>query len=166
MNYHNRCKLHVFGDVYVTVNDYNNITYVHVRYFDGKYPTKKGVAMSLARWKSLVQLIPKIQENRSADQSAFEHLGGNCYVSITDGIPGIDLRQFWMPDGDLQVKATRRGVHFSQQDFDKFVDLIPRINCYIPEFHDIKLCSERDDHQNQQGLLRCKECNPNEYHIQ
>ncbi|XP_060579274.1 uncharacterized protein LOC132736194 [Ruditapes philippinarum] len=165
MNSSNRCKLHVFCDVYVTISDYKNITYVHMRYYDGKYPTKKGVAMPLLRWKTLVQLIPKIQENRNADQSAFEHLGGNCYISITDDIPGIDIRDFWMPEGELKIKATKRGVHFSQEDFDKLVDLIPRINGYIPEFDEIKLYVENDDHQNQQGALRCKECNPNEYHM-
>jgi hypothetical protein len=161
----NRCKLNLFGDVCLTISDYKNTTYVHIRYFDGKYPTKKGVALPLARWKNLVQMMPKILDYKRDGQSFCEHLGGNCYISMTDGIPGIDIRDFWMPEGELKVKATKRGVFFRHDNFDEFVELIPQINSYIPELEETITCMMSEDHQNQEGALRCKECNPNEYHM-
>ncbi|KAL4223413.1 hypothetical protein ACF0H5_016884 [Mactra antiquata] len=156
-----RCKINIFGGVFVTVNNYGNITYIHLRHFDGPYPTKRGVAIPVFRWKRFMRNIDDIKYKLTDELEFTTHIGGNTYVSYSKAFPGIDIRDFWLPEDELHVKPTKRGVFMTKSQFGDFLQLVPRINSYIPELEETELCHSTDS----DASLRCKECNPTEWQI-
>ena len=49
-------------------------------------------------------------------------------------------------------------------EFDTLVKLKAEIEQVIPELNSVQPCWMSEDHMNQEGMLRCAECNPNDYY--
>jgi hypothetical protein len=84
------------------------------------------------------------------------HLGGNHYVSISEGYGRVDLRKFWLPEGEDQIKATRKGISLTFEAFGKLKGCVSTIDSHISELEYVVPCF----HQNQLDL--CSECSPSE----
>lgn len=89
------------------------------------------------------------------------HLGYNVYIHAKENNPCVDIRQYWKPDKESDIVPTRKGLCLRPVEFSAFEALLVDENC-IPELKDVQCCSERDDHQNQMGMLQCNICNPND----
>jgi hypothetical protein len=157
---------------FVVVNEYDGQVYVHLRKYNlghgKKYPTKKGAALTPSRWQQFVSRIVDVENavqklSDGEDVQYTQHLGGNWYVSVTKGFPCVDFRKFWLPEGVDQAVPTRKGIALKIVEFKALLGALDDINEHIPELADVVPCSERDDHQNQLGALRCPECNPNDF---
>ena len=165
-----RCQIPLGKSIYVVASEFKNQVYIHVRYYDEEklFPTQKGIGLTLRRWNELKLALPHILENvgkyDSGNEDVFyrHHLGGNVYVSITQGFPRVDLRKFWIPEGASDVCPTRKGISLGFQEFKALVETVPVVDGYVPELHAVVPCWSEDDHQNQIGALRCQECNPND----
>ena len=124
-----------------------------------KCPTKKGVSLPLARWKTLINNLDMLsealdkEERGELTEETSLHLGGGQYASVKPGYRHIDLRQFWIPDESSgELRPTRKGVTLKRAEWDKLLAVISEINASIPELATVETCLERDDHQNQSGL--------------
>ena len=165
-------KMRGTNSVFVSVTRRRGVTNVHIRKYllvEGKQsPSKSGAILKPIRWKtftSRLDLIKKRVDDLDTDQDVDvrQHLGGNWYVSVTEGFNCVDFRQFWLPPGEDAVVGTKRGIALKISEFKRLVDLTDEINASVPGFEQIELCIERNDHLNQEGALRCSECNPNDF---
>ena len=74
-----------------------------------------------------------------------------------------DIRQFWLPEHTDQVQLTRKGIALKFDEFDTLIKLKAEIEQVIPELDQMQPCWMSDDHMNQEGLMNCRECNPNQH---
>ena len=134
------------------------------------YPLKKGVSLTLQRFKMLQfnkELLSEALEMSEKPELANRvsyHLGGGVRASVTPQWTYVDIRQYFLPEdvaqngGDLQ--PTRKGLMLNQYEWKKLWDSLNAIEEAAPELEDTVTCFEDDSHQNQLAALSCKECNP------
>ena len=154
---------------YITVQRWRGETRIDIREWEGDSPSKKGVSLTLNRWKMLCYTVPDIRlaikriaiGEKDADLKA--HLGGNMYVSVTRGYGRVDIRQFWLPENEEEIKATRKGIALCLNEWEALVSYISDIEKAVPEIMTTVPCVLAEDHMNQEGMLRCRECNPNQH---
>lgn len=157
---------------YIQVTEWDGEPRIDIRQWakasSGKlYPLKTGVSLTLSRWKMLCMHMDDIEEgrkaihNKNADVDLQIHLGGNFYASLKYGYPCVDIRKFWIPDGQEKLQATQKGIALLHPEWDRVVSYIKDIELALPELAEVTPCPLREDHQNQEGMLQCSECNPN-----
>nr|WBW30870.1 PC4 [Argopecten irradians irradians] len=167
------CKIHIGKEVYVVANMFRGETLIHVRTYgkreDGStYPTKKGIALNITRWKRLEDRCSKdidgaIEKVKKGEHVHMKfHLGGNIYASINSGYACVNIRRWYMPkDEDGDLVPTRQGIALNFEQWDKLKDSMLLLPEFIgDELDDVRLCE--DSHQNQMGMTDCFDCNPNQ----
>jgi len=98
---------------------------------------------------------------RAGDTIAYrQSIGGGYYVSITTNFYCIDIRRFFLPYGETDVKPTRQGIALRLREWDVMKKIIDAVNDAYPTLGTTLPCYLGDDHQNQLGALNCRECNP------
>ena len=133
---------------------------VDLREWQDDTPTKKGISLTLMRWKNWVDYIEYLDQ-ALADKTAYSnHLGGNVYCTVTEGSGCVDIRQYWKPEEELN--PTRKGLCLRPLEYQRLKDLIPEIGQTLPELDAVVPCYLQSDHMNQLGMLQCPECNPND----
>jgi hypothetical protein len=160
-----RCKFPLGKSIYAVVNEFGGELYVHLRHYhpEKQYPTATGIGLTLRRWKEVTSnctdLVQRVDGFETLENDYRHHLGGNHYVSVTQGFPCVDFRRFWMPEGAEEIRATRMGISLGFAEFRNLINLIPKIDSYLPELADVFPCFA--DHDNQEAYYQCGECNPN-----
>ena len=86
-------------------------------------------------------------------------------MSVSTGIYCIDIRKFYVPYGEQDVKPTRRGLALRLHEWPQMKKIVDSINAEHPSLGTALPCYMSDDHQNQQGMLECRECNPFTHNI-
>ena len=89
-----------------------------------------------------------------------QHIGGGYYVSITSGFYCVDIRKFFVPYGETDVKPTRRGIALRLWEWEDMKKIIDTINNAYPTLGTALPCYLGNDHLNQMGALQCTECYP------
>jgi len=140
-------------------------TKVHVReYIDEKYPTKKGICLSPSRWAALLGTaftLDEILSNRSDLRDDYRvHLGGFVYVKASKEYGTIDIRQYFIPDGQHNEIPTKKGVTLRKFEWFALKKHVDDINRLSEDLINAKPCVESLDHANLEGYLACLECNP------
>ena len=72
----------------------------------------------------------------------------------------MDIRRFWKPDDALEPVPTRKGVTLNKTKLAKLLQAVEEVRECVPELNDTELCAFSESHQNQLGMLSCKECTP------
>ena len=83
---------------------------VDLREWKDDKPTKKGISLTLMRWKNWVDYLEYADQARTEKQNYKSHLGGNVYCTITEGSACMDIRQYWKPQEE--VIPTKKGRYF------------------------------------------------------
>ena len=138
------------------------------KYRKGDRPAMKEFTLSLRRWQQLMMRIDDLQmamtEHIDGKEVHFKHhLGRNNFVQVNSGFKVVDIRQFWLPEHTDQVQPTRKGIALKFDEFDTLIKLKAEIEQVIPELDQMQPCWMSDDHMNQEGLMNCRECNPNQH---
>ena len=94
---------------------------IHVRTYDRRddgtlFPTKKGIALNLEKWKKLQycflesvdSAVGQYQDSKPVD--LFIHLGGNYHVSVKGGYTLVNIRQWFVPEGQETLTPTKTGI--------------------------------------------------------
>lgn len=164
-----RCRICLddCGDLFLTAVPFKGEINIHIRHFIGSnghfFATKKGVTFPLSRWLMFESLLPDIEKYLQNSESMEEmkwHIGGGVYVSITPGYTTVDIRHFWKPDDALEPVPTRKGVTLNKTKLAKLLQAVEEVRECVPELNDTELCAFSESHQNQLGMLSCKECTP------
>ena len=142
---------------------------VDIRTYEDNFqrPLKKGVSLSLARYKILTQYYDLLTEalgkaeKRELGSRVSYHLGGGVYASVTPGWSFVDLRQYFVPDdGEGELHPTKRGIMLNGYEWVKLMNSAAEIEEADPELDTTITCLEDLSHCNQLGALECKECHP------
>jgi hypothetical protein len=158
----------------LTCGRFNGKTYVHIREYiatDRKvYPTKIGVALTPVRVKVLRghfdgidEALRQLDVNSSCGvevggtgQLYQVHLGGGFYATVNEKINGVDLRRYFVPEGQQKEIPTRKGIFVPSRQWTflkKKVDELISLNQEIQ-------MTEVHFHQGQLEMMECSECSP------
>jgi hypothetical protein len=165
-----RESFHLGRRTYLEVRDYTN--YAELVFVKSTYegwnttPTITEFCLNFQRWNHLAWTFEEIERavadhEDGKDVHFKQHLGGNHYVQVNSGFKVVDLRRFWLPEGQTQIRATRKGIALNFDEFRKLVSLLESIVGILPELSSVEPCYLRSDHCNVLGALSCAECNPN-----
>ena len=154
-----RCTLSLGNDRYVQVTEWKGELRVDLREWIDDKPTKKGISLTLMRWKNWDNYVEHV-DRALEDKKAYScHVGGNVYCTIDEGSKCVDLRQYWKPEET--VVPTKKGLCLRPREYDVLKQLIPEIINTLPELNAVIPCYLQSDHMNQEGALQCTECTPN-----
>lgn len=170
------CNFHLGDERYVVAKPYKGKMQVHIRQFEigdrGRYPTTRGVALNLEKWKKLEEVYVKdidyIVENfRHGEEKTLNckiHLGSNIYITVKHPIARVDIRCWWLPQDRDEVVPTKKGISLTFAQWDNLKNSMTLIKELLSEeLEEVVFCENSNDHLNQMGYLSCSNCNPNEY---
>ena len=164
-----RCMINIGDNYFVVARMYKGELGIHIRQFEetkeGKlFPTKKGVTFPLPRWVFFSNLEPDISDclksHSDLETEQTWHLGGGVYAKINPEYPIVNVRHYWKPDDAEDPVPTKRGVMLNKFRLDNLREVMEKMKDFVPEIEETLPCMYGDDHMNQEGMLRCRECNP------
>ena len=167
------CQIDIGNDFYVTGNTFKGQILIHVRKYDKRdngtiFPTKKGIALNLEKWKKLQywcleaidSALEQYRDSKTVDFMV--HLGGNYHVSVKTGFPLVNIRRWFTPENQQELTPTKTGVALTFLQWEKLKSAMPLIEELLNgELDKVSFCEE--SHQNQEGALACSNCNPNDF---
>ena len=112
-------------------------------------PTKKGISLTLMRWKNWVDYLEHADQARAEKKNYMGHLGGNVYCTVKEGSSCMDIRQFWKPKDE--VVPTKKGLCLRPLEYSALKEVIPEIGTTLPELDAVVPCYAQSDHMNQLG---------------
>jgi hypothetical protein len=167
------CHEHLGQRCFAVAKSFKGKDYVDIRFFDKRendtyVPTKKGITLTMDQWKRLVtyhidSVLEKTEEYGDATDVQI-HLGSNTYVTLKGDYKCVNIRKWFMPEDEEELRPTRKGIALNFTIFSMLQEVVPTINAALGDAYiSTELCEHSDSHNNQMGMLRCKTCNPNEY---
>lgn len=169
------CQLDIGNGCYVVAKSYNDEMLIHIRKyekrFDGSlYPTKKGIALNLEKWKKLeewksAQIDSSIEEYKNFEKVDYmAHLGSNYHVSLCNAFPLVNIRRWFLPEDEQEIKPTRTGISLTLPQWEKLKMAMTVVRDILgDELEKVSFCELSDSHLGQMGYLTCSNCNPNTY---
>jgi len=89
-----------------------------------------------------------------------EPIGGGYYISITSGFWYIDIRKWFLPHGEADIKPTGLELALRLREWHVMKRIVEAINNKYAALGTALSCYLQDDHLNQLGALQCRECYP------
>ena len=80
----NRCPYSLGNDRYVEVHEWQSELRVDIREWKDYKPTKKGISLSLMRWKNWVDQLENVNKALENKQSFTYHLEGNVFCKVCE----------------------------------------------------------------------------------
>ena len=152
------------------LSKYRPVHLIHIKDSDCVVLTHK---MVNANWKSISLLLPRYakllslrrevdeavsKSKTSTDYKFSRHLGGLVYVTVSSKYPCVDIRQFYMYDGDL--KPRRQGVALHYAEWYYFKQAYTALCKVLPELSEMKHCSASHAIEDIDETFTCGECYP------
>ena len=118
-----RCKLSHGNDRYVEVKEWKGDLRVDMREYKDDKPTKKGISLTLMRWRNWVNYLVYADQAMTEKQNYMSHLGGNVYCTVTAGSTCMDVRQYWKPQEE--VVPTKKGLCLRPLKYNTLKEFVP-----------------------------------------
>ena len=80
------------------------------------------------------------------------------YVSVGGKCFGVSLCLFWIPEGQLEIIPTKKGIFLTKFQWSALKKKLEELLLTHPELAVVSECINSRD--NQQGMLECHECMP------
>ena len=152
----------------LTVCDWQFEVRIDVRTYEDhfKFPNKKGLSLTLPRWKTLLsyreELTNALREahSKQLNHKVQYHLGGGQFATVNPEYLGLDLRQYFVPAGTMKVHPTKKGIMLSEEEWNSLLSCVSDIKEVVPEMDSTQMCNEKPDHYFHLDTLYCRECNP------
>ena len=167
------CQIDIGNDCYVVGNTFKGQMLIHVRKYDRRndgtlFPTKKGIALNLEKWKKLQycyleNIDSALEQYRDSKPVDFlVQLGGNYHVSVKSGFPLVNIRRWFIPEGRQELPPAKTGIALTFLQWQKIKSARTLVEELLNgELNKVSFCEE--SHQNQEGTLTCSNCNPNDF---
>lgn len=163
------CKIHLGDGLFDSDAVFNDSLIFHLRYWNDKGPTSKGIILTARRWlelefaRTMLQLaLTDLKDGQDVQYSYT--LGGNWYASVETGYLGVNIREFWLPPLAFDIEPTKRGLRLNFAQWKILFSSFAQFKKRIPELEKIIPCDMQESHRDIKFTLKCPECNPNEYH--
>ena len=141
-----RCRFSLGNDRFIEVTEYKGELPVDLREWKDDKSTKKGISLTLMRWKNRVGYLEYVDQARTEKQNYKSHLEGNVYCTITEGSACMDIRQYWKPQEE--VIPTKKGLYLRPLEYFAVKELITEIGLALPELDRVIPCYVQIDHMN------------------
>ena len=151
-----RCRFSLGNDRFIEVTEWKGELRVDLREWKDDKPTKKGISLTLMRWKNWLDYLEYADQARTEKQNYKSHLGGNVYCTITEGSTCMDIRQYWKPQEE--VIPTKKGLYLRPLEYIAVKELLTEIGRALPELDGVVPCYVQSDHMNQ--LYRAEKKGP------
>ena len=159
----------------LTLTTFNGQVFIHIREYtqiNGKeYPSKKGACLTPGRLAVLRENMGQIDTtlNQQEVNASYNidlggdllfklHLGGGVYVTVSEKFSGVDIRRYWLPEGQINPTPTKNGIFLPTTQWKALKEKIGNLILIHPELNDVRPCA--DSHENIGGMVECKECVP------
>jgi len=114
------------------------------------------------RWARFVDEIPNVDKAiiraMKLKPTHFRcHVGGNWHVSVTDEVPFVDLRRWYVNKLDNSLRPTPVGLALTYTQWNNVKEVVELIKKDHPELANTSPCW----HNSQRCLHACAECTPN-----
>ena len=175
----NKGMLPLGRDRFLTVSVFQEDTYISVRQYlrytrkagpSTLYPSQPGISLSPDSWIDLMAERERITEALKAvvdedkpDVHCRVHIGRNIMVTVQSCMPFVNIRKWFLPEGEEELVPTRKGICLTQSEWEKVLSHIEDVEELVPQVKDGVPCAFRDDHANQLGFLGCPHCSPNTF---
>jgi len=105
---------------------------VHIReYTQSGSPTKKGICLWRSRWVTLTRSMSSLSEAVSAFTTYLYvptdckyHIGGGVYATIDHNYACVNIREYFVPDGQRTEIPTKRGIALRFPEFHRLQELL------------------------------------------
>ena len=84
----------IAADRYIEVTEWKGELRVDLREWKADKPTKKGISLTLMRFKNWVDYLEYADQARTEKQNYKSHLGGNVYCTVAKDRACMDIRQY------------------------------------------------------------------------
>lgn len=100
------------------------------------------------RWAQFKACLEDIDEAvaqlRTGELVTFKQaIGSGYYVSVTKGFYCIDIRRFFMPQGETEAKPTRQGLALRVREWEEWKSIITKIDELHADFATALPCTLR-----------------------
>lgn len=153
---------HLGKDLYLFDSTFNEATYIHVRKLAREnIPTREGISLTLQRCNELFMSLPYLDEavqtmEQNQETCYRRHLGGNWYVTVQSGYNRVDIRKFWYPEDSKDLRATKKGVSLTFDQYRELRNGLYVLDTFVPELRGVMPCYSQAGHD----ASDCGECTP------
>jgi len=84
------------------------------------------------------------------------HIGGQWYVGVTDEVPTVDIRRWFIRGLDSVLRPTPAGIALTYSQWDALKKVAEQMKTELPQYTTISPCW----HDSQKEWEYCHECNP------
>ena len=158
-----RCKLSLENERYIQVTEWKGELRVDIREWNKEYPMKKGVGLNLMQYNFLAGIEIFIDLALTENKEESFHLGANVFLKVRQDNPCVDIPQYVKPSSQPESVPTKRGLCLRPSEYQTLKTRFNEIEKHLPELENVVPCYMQDGHANQEGMLRCKYCNPDGY---
>ena len=89
------------------------------------------------------------------------HLGCGWYVTVKSNFACVNIRKYWIPNGEKEEVPSRFGIALRLPEWSQLVLGVDTVNDMAPEIAGAVPCDFQESHMgNQMCFFACKECNP------
>ena len=141
-----RCRFSLGNDRFIEVTEWKGELCVDLREWKNDKPTKKGISLTLMRWKNWVNYLEYADQARTEKQNyksswrelfLYHHPGQRMYG---------DIRQYWKPQEE--VVPTKNGLCLRPLEYIAVKELVTEIGRALPELDRVVPCYVQSDHLN------------------
>ncbi|KAJ8299962.1 LOW QUALITY PROTEIN: hypothetical protein KUTeg_021481 [Tegillarca granosa] len=125
--------------------------YVHIREYgqgvNGIYPTKKGIALDLQKWKKK-SLLQRCQRLYRKKEDYKQHLGENVYLSVQKGYACVNIRQWFLPKNQTSIVPTKKGIALTFKKWNNLKGAIDLVgDAFKDQLAEVTFCEDSNDHR-------------------
>lgn len=130
-------KVLLGGHRFVELTEWNGSKRVDIRIWkDDTIPTKEGVSLNVMQWKALTDMAEVIDDllTRIVHQEPVDwrcHLGEDVYVTVKAPYRCVNIRKFWIPQGEWTFRPTKKGVALNCSEWKELLKTMPMFD--LPE---------------------------------
>jgi len=118
----------------------------------------KRALLTAPRWVRLVgeldQINSAVERAATLKPTKFRfHLGDNWHISISDELPFVDIRRWYLKGGEVNLRPTLVGIALTFTQWNQLKE-VAKLDVMVKEFEDVESCW----HQSQREQMMCGEC--------
>ena len=103
-----RCRFSLGSERFVKVSEWRGELRVDIIEWRHDKPTKKGISLTLMRWKNWVNQL-ELAENALHEKKSYgNHIGGIVYCTVSENSVDVDIRQYWKLKEEMI--PTKKGI--------------------------------------------------------
>ena len=160
-------KYELGNDKFVSISNFRETLYVHIRVHDKiwGYPTSVGISLKPSRFAILSTIASEVSEKledlKKPEHFEYKvHLGGGLYCVVQSRCFAVNLRRYFVPIDKMCPIPTKKGITLTPSEWKKLIAHMETLKTQYPELNNAVPCGFSESHNNQESAFACLECFP------